>query len=162
MDQQIFFQEQFAVNNNWGNVVGFDEDNLLLLNKTNDQEWELQEVPHAEVHHIHARQYRSIYALVLGLGAASIAAFIAYCGITGEITGLGVLTLPLVLGAFAYFAFTGSKVIRIDFETRDKGLCYKSSSYSETLLVIPDLQQWADGHNIQMNISFSVSPNRDS
>lgn len=159
MGTPVFFQNEYAWNNNCGRAVGIDTDSVLVLERNAERDgWLNQPVHFAEVREIRAKQYRSIYILALAAGSAAIAILVAYIGIAGDASGFGIFTIPLFLGVFSYLAFTGSKRIRIDFDALSKRLVYKSwpGSLKETMAAIPKLQQWANEHSIQMEVQFAI------
>jgi hypothetical protein len=155
----VFFQKKFATNNNWGFVVGFDADNLLMLEKKpRTEEWELRPISIKEIVQIKVRQYRSIYVYVLGTLSALVGLFVTYIGFTGEAAGPGIFTIPVICAVFSYFAFSGGKRIRIDFETKQKSWKYKSEpgNYDETYAVLPEFINWVKARNLCLTVEISV------
>jgi hypothetical protein len=160
MDSPVLFQKKFAWSNNWGRAIGFDSSHLLVLDRNKEtDDWEFREVPSTEVREIQVRRYRSLYILILAIGAAVIALFVAYLGVTGERIGLSTFTVPTFLAVFSYLAFTESERLQIDFDTDSGSLRFKSwpGSFDETLATLPKLQQWADGHRITMILAFRIA-----
>jgi hypothetical protein len=146
MASEVFFQTKYAWANNWGRVVGFDEQNLLCLDKdASTNQWKLEPIPANQIVRIQISEHRSIYLLILAFLAGAVAIFIAWMGIAGEITGPGVYTIPPILGFFLYWAITGSKFIKLSFEMIGKPLKYKSSpgSLEETRSATLKLIEWA-------------------
>jgi hypothetical protein len=155
----VYFQKNYAWANNWGRVVGFAPHHLLVLErgKASDS-WCTERVPAASVLRIRVRQFRSVYVVIMGTIASAVAVFVAYVGLTGEATGPGILTIPVVCAVFAYCCFRWSTRLHIAFDVGDKQLAYKSwpGSIQETLAALPPLVQWARSESIPIDLAIKI------
>ena len=155
MESPIFFTKQYALTSNLGRAVGFMDDNILVLHRTSDRKsFETKPLHCSTIRGIRVRRYLSIYVLVLAVGAAAIALFIAYLGIADDVGGPGIFTIPIVSGLFSYYAFTGAKRIRIDIDTFEGGLVWKSS-FRDAIDSISPLEQFAGAHRIPIVVEFA-------
>jgi hypothetical protein len=155
----VYFQKKYAWANNVGRVVGFTPSELLVLERDAEPDsWRTTPLSPQDVIRIRVRRARSLYVLFMAVVATLVGGFVAYAGLSGEATGLGVLTVPLVCFAFAYFCFTGSMRIHILFDLGDKKRKYKSwpGTYQETQAAIPPLLQWASQKGIAVDMEFDL------
>jgi len=94
----------------------------------------------------------------MGTIAALVCLFVAYMGMTGEATGLGVITIPIIAGMFAVFCFKGSMRIHVLFDLMGKKQKYRSwpDSFDETLAAIGPLLDWARKKGIAVDMRFKL------
>ena len=157
MDGPVFFQLKYAWSNNRGDPVGFDSNGLLVLRKGADKEWALDSVPKHEIVRIRARSYWSIYMIVMGLGSAAIGISLFVMLLLDAPFSFRVMLLSVPLFGFAWYALSGSRSIRIDFEMMDKRLRYTSQPgcYAETLASLQPLEEWCAKYRVPCAIEFT-------
>lgn len=145
MANMVRFQINYASASNLGRIVGFDDEGFLKLVRDSTNNFDLERIPMEEVSEVAVTKYRSYGRIFLGSVSALVAVVVAGLGIAGEITGLGVVTIPLFAGAFAYYGISESLTIAIAVTTRDQKYKHTSwqGSYEESLAAAEHLKQWA-------------------
>ncbi len=160
VEESCVFEIGFAHTNNWGRAVGFSGDDALVLEKDHETDtFELRPVHCREVLGIRAREYRSIYGIVLGSGSAIVALFLVVVGIAAQQFAPVLITISVGLAVFSYFVFSNTKCVGIDFETVSGRLKFRSwpGKFGEAKACLPLLRAWAEQRNIETVVSTTMT-----